>query len=131
LSLLDDPPPCESESDPRSFCGRRAHRRRRQWRSTGRVNRDDAVRAFIFRQLNDGARRSNEIHSLTAKKFGPEYAELAGPRNLLGKGVLTNLGSGGRKPRPREKYWALVKDVEIIKRNGRTTRTIKRFADDN
>jgi hypothetical protein len=91
-------------------------------------DRDDVARAFILGLLKDGARLSNEIHDLTAKKFGREYALLAGPRELLGTNVVTGLGSGGRRP-GRRKYWALAKDVEIVERNGRRTRTVKRFAD--
>jgi hypothetical protein len=86
-------------------------------------DRDDECRAFILGLLEEGARRSNEIHDLTEKKFGPEYAFLDGPRELLGERVVTGLGSSGRR-RGREKYWMLAEDVT-------KTRTIKRFADDN
>jgi hypothetical protein len=81
------------------------------------------VAEFILGRLEDGARRSNEIRDLVAKEFGTKYDLLAEPRKLLGKRVVTGLGSSGRRP-GREKYWALAEDVVI------ETRTITKFADD-
>jgi hypothetical protein len=84
---------------------------------------------FILGLLQKGARRSNEIHDLTAKSSAPSTRSLRAA-GATGKRVVTGLGSSGRRP-GRAKSWALAEDVVIrtgtIKGSPTTTEARRAF----